>query len=234
MSIGPAAGAYFSEGQSHFDFFPGVKCFFPVENSPFGRPKLNSRRFKKWKAKKKKKKVLTSFYDISYFKFFHRIPFYNNFLLFLFFSIFTPFPFFLPSFFPIRQQKIPGQKSQWGALCPPVPTPPVTPLASGVARAFSGGRLTHPEGPNEEENKYSLRKNKRNWSKFEEKWGKWNSCPPGTVRLATALPLAHGGGGTSIVTCRPRPTPCTTATFLKSTLNTGLGLPRAKNGTLNT
>ena len=39
-------------------------------------------------------------------------------------------------------------------------------LSSGVARAFPGGRLAHPEGRNEEENK----------SKFEEKlieiWGK--------------------------------------------------------------
>ena len=31
---------------------------------------------------------------------------------------------------------------------------------SGVARAFPGGRLAHPEGQNEEENK-SLRKNKK-------------------------------------------------------------------------
>ena len=28
---------------------------------------------------------------------------------------------------------------------------------------------------------------RKNWSQFEEKCGKWNSCPPGTVRLATAL-----------------------------------------------
>ena len=27
----------------------------------------------------------------------------------------------------------------------------------------------------------------KNWSKFEEKWRKWNFCPPGIVRLATAL-----------------------------------------------
>ena len=61
------------------------------------------------------------------------------------------------------------------------------PEISGEARAFPGGRLAHPEGRNEEENEQSLRKNKKNWSRFEEKWGKWNSCPPGTVRLATAL-----------------------------------------------
>ena len=58
---------------------------------------------------------------------------------------------------------------------------------SGVARALPGGRLAHPEGQNEEEHEKSLRKNKKTWSRFEEKWGKWNSCPPGTVRLATAL-----------------------------------------------
>ena len=34
--------------------------------------------------------------------------------------------------------------------------------ASGVARAFPGGRLTYPEGQNEEENEKSLRKNKEN------------------------------------------------------------------------
>ena len=28
---------------------------------------------------------------------------------------------------------------------------------------------------------------RKNLSHFEEKWGKWNSCQPGTVRLATAL-----------------------------------------------
>ena len=60
-------------------------------------------------------------------------------------------------------------------------------MSSGVARAFPGGRLAHPENQNEEENKSSLRKNKKNWSKFGEKWGKCNSCPPGTVRLATAV-----------------------------------------------
>ena len=42
-------------------------------------------------------------------------------------------PFFLASFFPIGQQKFPGQKS-WGALCPttPPPPPPVTPLGGGI------------------------------------------------------------------------------------------------------
>ena len=32
----------FQRGQSHFSwFFPGVKCFFPVKNSHFGRHKTN-------------------------------------------------------------------------------------------------------------------------------------------------------------------------------------------------
>ena len=49
--------------------------------------------------------------------------------------------------------------------------------ASRVARAFSGGRLAHPEGQNKEENKWSLRKDKKNWSKFEEKMRKVEPLP---------------------------------------------------------
>ena len=44
--------------------------------------------------------------------------------------------------------------------------------SSGVARAFPGGRLAHPEDQNEEENKWSLRKNKKTCSNFEEKMRK--------------------------------------------------------------
>ena len=33
---------------------------------------------------------------------------------------------------------------------------------SGVARAFSGGWVTHPEGQNEDKNEENLRKNKKN------------------------------------------------------------------------
>ena len=109
-------GIFFRGGKVIFpDFFPDVKCFFPVENSNFGTPKTNFRRRQKWKAKKKKKKkkrVLTSFYSFSYFQFkFSTFPF-TNFLLY--FSIFTLFPFFSP----IRQQKFPGQKSLGGTLPP--------------------------------------------------------------------------------------------------------------------
>ena len=101
-------GIFFWGGKVIFpDFFPGVKCFFPVENSHFGRPKTNFRRFQKWKAKKKKnkqtnkqtknkqkeKKVLTSFliYNFSNFHFqFSTFPF-TIFLLLNFhpFSLFS-------------------------------------------------------------------------------------------------------------------------------------------------
>ena len=50
-------------------------------------------------------------------------------------------------------------------------------LTSGVAKAFLGGRVAHPEGQNEEETKSSLRKNKKNWSKFEEKIRKVELLP---------------------------------------------------------
>ena len=50
-------------------------------------------------------------------------------------------------------------------------------ITSGVARAFPGGRVAHPEGQNEEETKSSLRKNKKNWSKFEEKIRKVELLP---------------------------------------------------------
>ena len=41
-------------------------------------------------------------------------------------------------------------------------------------------RATRPPGRPKWGRKWvKLRKNKKNWSKFDEKWGKWNSCPPG-------------------------------------------------------
>ena len=52
---------------------------------------------------------------------------------------------------------------------------------------WASRRVAHPEGQNEEENEQSFRINKKNWLRFEEKWRKWNSCPSGTVKLATAL-----------------------------------------------
>ena len=49
--------------------------------------------------------------------------------------------------------------------------------SSGVARAFPGWRLAHPEGQNEEENEKSLRKSKKTWSKLEEKMRKVELLP---------------------------------------------------------
>ena len=48
---------------------------------------------------------------------------------------------------------------------------------SGVARAFPGGQLAHPEGQNKEENEKRLRKSKKNLSKFEEKMRKVELLP---------------------------------------------------------
>ena len=99
------------------DFFTGVNFFFPIENFHFGISKTNFH-FKKWKAKKKKKNLLIlELFPPSILNF--HLPFYN----FSFFS--SPFPpFHFPCFFfPVGQQKFPGQKSL-GVLCPP----PVTPL----------------------------------------------------------------------------------------------------------
>ena len=41
-------------------------------------------------------------------------------------------------------------------------------ISSGVARAFPGGRVAHPEDQNEEEN---LRKNEGNYGKMRKYWG---------------------------------------------------------------
>ena len=93
------------------DFFPGVKCFFPVENSHFGRLKTNFLCFQKSERQKKKKNP----------------PLFIAIFL-LFFSIFIPFP--LPHFSRYVSKNFPV-RSLWGALCPPAPPPPppVTPLS---------------------------------------------------------------------------------------------------------
>ena len=74
------------------DFFPCVKCFFPVENSHFGRSQFRSR---------SSPLFITFPTSISNFP--------SSLLQFSFFS--HVFPFFLASFFPKCQQKISGQKS---------------------------------------------------------------------------------------------------------------------------
>ena len=50
-------------------------------------------------------------------------------------------------------------------------------LGRGIARAFSGGRVAHPEGQNEEESEKKLRKIKKTWSKFEERIRKLERLP---------------------------------------------------------
>ena len=61
---------------------------------------------------------------------------------------------------------------------------------TGRASVNSRSRLNFTSGTlrvGEEENEKSLRKNKKKLSKYAERMKKWKSCPPGTVRLATAL-----------------------------------------------
>ena len=112
-------GIFFWGGNVIFpEFFPGVKCFLPVENSRFGRPKTNFRLFQKsFFFEKKKKKKGSSPLFITFLTYISNFP--PSLLQFSFFpSQFSPlFPFFLASFFPIRQQKFPGQSL--GALSPP-------------------------------------------------------------------------------------------------------------------
>ena len=99
-SIRDVTGFFFLRGQSNFSwFFPCVKCFFPVENFHFGRPKTNFSGFEKWerKKKKKKKRVLSSFCNFSTFPFT---------IFLLFFSIFHTFSFFPCLFFPGRSAEI--------------------------------------------------------------------------------------------------------------------------------
>ena len=60
-------------------------------------------------------------------------------------------------------------------------------FTSGVARAFPGGRLAHPEGQNEEKISKVWGKIRKIDLNLRKNWGKWNSCPSGNVRLATAL-----------------------------------------------
>ena len=97
----------------------------PVEDFHFGCPP------KKVTSKKEKGPLLI----FKLFSFLHfQFSIYHFTIFLLFFSNFSPFStFFLASFFPVGQQKFPGQKSRGGGvLCPcpypPPPPPPVTPL----------------------------------------------------------------------------------------------------------
>ena len=111
----------FLRGQSHFSRFVS-----PVENSRFGTPKTNFRRFQKWKAKKKKKKkVLNNFLQLFLLSYFHlQFSTFHFTIFLLFFSICTPFPFFpffLCLFFPATSAKISRSEVSEGTLPPCLP-----------------------------------------------------------------------------------------------------------------
>ena len=106
-------GIFFRGGKVIFpDFFPGVKCFFPSENSHFGRPKTNFSHFEKWQASTKKK-VLSSFCNFSSFHFQYSTFPFSIFLLFC-----SIFPFFLCLSFPGRSAEISRSEVSGGTLPP--------------------------------------------------------------------------------------------------------------------
>ena len=137
------------EAKSFSWFFSQREFFSPVENFHFGRPKTSFSGFEKWKAKKKKKKkkkrkkkkekkrkkknlllIFLLIISLSNFSSFHfQFSIFPFTIFLLFFSIFLPF--FLASFFPVGQQKFPGQKFLGGTM---PPAPPVTPLLSNLQR----------------------------------------------------------------------------------------------------
>ena len=85
---------------------------FPGRKFPFWYTQNKFSSFSKVKSKKKKKKKKRSSPLFLTFSCFH-----SQFSTFS--SQFSPlFPFFLASFFPIRQQKFPGQKSLGGHSAP--------------------------------------------------------------------------------------------------------------------
>ena len=116
---------FFSEGAKSFFliFFPRCEMLFPGRKFPLwythnkfsGFEKSKNEKQKKKKKKKRKKERSSTHYSFCIF-----FTFPSTIFL-LFFSIFTPFHFFLASFFPIGQLILsPGQKSL-GALCSPAP-----------------------------------------------------------------------------------------------------------------
>ena len=94
------------------DFFPGVKCFFPVENFHFGRPKTNFSGFEKWKEKKKSSPHFVTFPpSISIL----HLPSYN------FPSFPLHFPLFPCLFFSDRPAEISRSEVLFGGAVPPAP-----------------------------------------------------------------------------------------------------------------
>ena len=93
-----------------------MKCFFTVVNLHFGGPKTNLVVLKSQSKKKTKSSPHFPTFPHSNFNF----P--PSLLQFSFSSQFSPlFPFFLATFFPVGQQKFPGQKSLAGTLFPDPP-----------------------------------------------------------------------------------------------------------------
>ena len=121
-------GIFFWGGKVIFpDFFPGVKCFFPVESSHFGRPKTNFRRFQKWKQKKNKTKQKKKKKKRSLPLFMTFPTSISNFPPSLFpFSFFSPqfsplFPFYPYLFFSRYITKNFPVRSLWGGHSAPLP-----------------------------------------------------------------------------------------------------------------
>ena len=145
------------EAKSFSWFFSQREIFFPVENFHFGRPKTSFSGFWKVKRKRKKKNHFPPFISFSNFPFSLSIFPFMIFLLFFsnpfpFFSFlssisrsiftsslvydipsfllhFPPFSlFFLACFFPVGQQKFPGQNFLGGTCIKHMP--PNLPLIS--------------------------------------------------------------------------------------------------------
>ena len=128
----------FLMGQSQFSwfFFPGMKCFFPVENFHFGRPKKKKQILVVLKSEKQKKKKNLPF------SIFH-LPFYNfpSFLL----NFHPFFPFFPCLFFPSRSAEISRSEVSGGHSAPLPPAPqPVTPLLNMLRRTTLPANQTCP------------------------------------------------------------------------------------------
>ena len=129
-------GIIFRGGKVIFpDVFPGLRCFFPVEYSHFGRATTNFSGFEKWKVKKKKKKKKKGLCSASRFHVFQ--PSISNFptslLQFSFFSF--HFLFSLPLFSRYVSKNFPVKSVRGTVPCPL----PVTPLD----RIYSSFKHTH-------------------------------------------------------------------------------------------
>ena len=118
------------------DFFPCVKCFFPVQNFHFGRPKTSFSGFEKQEAKKKtktkqnknkNKKRGSSPHFVTFPPSIFNFP--PSLLQFSLFpsQFFTPLHFLLCFFFPSRSAEISRSEVSHSAPCPS-PPPPVIPL----------------------------------------------------------------------------------------------------------